>query len=156
MSRSPIAEAALRHAVAEELSCDESELPSRGFRFGSFGTMAMVGYPATEHSVTAAQEHDLDLSGHRSRPFGISLVNEAARVYCLSRNHRDFLVPYFQERPDALAFLHPKDKDIVDPYGRALKVYRKTAQRILDACAARAKELAGTGGDEDAEQASGD
>jgi len=143
LCRSPVAEAALRDEIARLLECDPDELVGRGYRFGSFGTMAMVGYPATEHSVTAAAELGLDLGRHRSRPFSIRLIEEAARVYCLSSNHRDFLLPYFQNRPDALQLLHPKNKDIADPYGRALKVYRKTAQRIVDICTERARELTG-------------
>ena len=99
--------------------------------------------------MTVAEEHGLDLTAHRSRPFGMRLVQEADVVYCLAKGHHEFLVPYFQERPDALRMLHPDDKEIHDPYGRSLRVYRKTGEQIAKAVAERAKELAGTAGDED-------
>ena len=141
LCRSPLAEASLCHSLATELGCEISELLEHGFRFGSFGTMAMVDRSASDNAVVSAAEHALDLSQHRSRPFSIDLLEEARTVYCLASGHREFLAPYFRDRPGDLAMLDPKGKDIRDPYGRSLKVYRKVAEQILKACDTRAKEL---------------
>jgi tRNA threonylcarbamoyl adenosine modification protein (Sua5/YciO/YrdC/YwlC family) len=143
LCRSPVAEAMLRHALADALGCAPDELAAHGFRIGSFGTMAMEGRPATDHSVTVAAEHDLDISGHRSRPFSLRGLAEADTVYCLARNHYDFLRPYFEARPEALQLLDPDDREIHDPYGRSLKTYRKTGEQIARAVEDRARELAG-------------
>jgi protein-tyrosine-phosphatase len=148
LCRSPLAEACLRREVAAILECDAHEVVRRGFRFGSFGTTALEGEPATEQAQTVATERGLDLSGHRSRPFRIGRVRHAAKVYCMTHGHQEFLRPYFQNRADDLDLLCPRGREIDDPYGRALKVYRRAAERIEEACARRAEELvAGVRGD---------
>jgi len=146
LCRSPVAEAALRAGLAERLACEVDDLVRFGYRLGSFGTMAMAGHPASEHSITTAAEHGLDLRAHRSRPFSIGLLKQAERVYVMSRNHRDFLVPYFDD-PDVVELLDPRGKEIRDPYGRALKVYRRAAEQILEAVETRADEILGLAGD---------
>lgn len=143
--RSPLGAAMLRDAVAAELGCRPRHVVRYGLRFGSFGIMAMAGRRATDHAQAVGRDHGVDLSGHRSRPFSVSLVEEASVVYCLAQGHMDFLEPYFQGgRADALQMLDPKGREIPDPYGRSLRVYRKTAERIAEAVEVRARELAGT------------
>jgi tRNA threonylcarbamoyl adenosine modification protein (Sua5/YciO/YrdC/YwlC family) len=152
--RSPLGEAMLRHATAKRLGCRAAQVALHGFRFGSFGTMAMPDHPATEHSVTVAAERGLDLRTHRSRTFSIALLEEAEQVYCMAKNHLEFLQPYFTgERSDALALLDPKGKQVHDPYGRSLKVYRKTAEQISKAVARRAEELVAPEEEEEQEEA---
>jgi tRNA threonylcarbamoyl adenosine modification protein (Sua5/YciO/YrdC/YwlC family) len=143
LCRSPMAEAMLRHACAEQLACREKAVVRHGHRFGSFGITALAGRPATDHSITVAEEYGLDLRRHRSRPFALRMVQEARRVYCLSRTHLNFLAPYFQDRPDDLDLLDPKGKEIHDPYGSSLKVYRKVGAQVLRAAEKRAAELVG-------------
>ena len=152
LCRSPVAEVMMRDRLAAELECETDDLARHGFRVESFGTMGLVDKPATDHSVTVAAEHGLDLGAHRSRPFSHGLINASDTIFCLARGHREFLIPYLQERPDALQMLHPKGKEIHDPYGRSLKVYRKTGEQIAKAVSERAKELAGTAEEEDEDE----
>jgi protein-tyrosine phosphatase len=105
--------------------------------------MAMVGYPASDNALVAALEIGLDIKAHRSRPFSIGLLERARRVYCLAKGHRDFLAPYLEGQPGTVELLEPNGKDIRDPYGRSLKVYRKVTSQIVKACQARAEELLG-------------
>jgi tRNA threonylcarbamoyl adenosine modification protein (Sua5/YciO/YrdC/YwlC family) len=144
LCRSPLAEALLRRGLAERLGCAPQELARFGHRLASFGTMAMVGRPATEHAITVGRELGVDLSAHRSRPFSLGLLEAADRVYCLARPHLDFLIPYYADRPDALDLLDPKGREIHDPYGRPVKIYRRVAKVIARAVEKRADELAGT------------
>ncbi|MHC4957854.1 MAG: L-threonylcarbamoyladenylate synthase [Planctomycetota bacterium] len=139
--RSPMAEAQLRHDLAERLRCQPSQLVGYGFRLGSFGTMALQGRPASDHAVAVMNDAGLDLTRHRSRPFSIELVQRADLVYAAARNHLDFLRPYFEGRQGALQLLDPKERDIPDPYGRPVRLYRKVAEQVVRACAARAEEL---------------
>ncbi len=146
LCRSPLAEAMLKRLLAKRLGCRIADLPRFGHRFASFGTMAMVGKPATEESVTIGREHGVDLGEHRSRIFSPKLLASASRVWCLARNHVEFLRPYFAERPDVLALLDAKEREIPDPYGRSLKVYRRVADQIARAVEKRVDELADEGG----------
>lgn len=141
LCRSPLAEAALRRATAERLECGVEEVVTRGFRFGSFGTMALENMPATENAIQSAADIGLDISAHRSRPFSIGLLEEASRIYCLAQGHREFLLPYFKGRSADLELLDPNKKDIRDPYRRSPRFYRKVAEQIVKACAERAGEL---------------
>jgi tRNA threonylcarbamoyl adenosine modification protein (Sua5/YciO/YrdC/YwlC family) len=146
LCRSPLAEAMLKRSLAERLGCKPLDLPRFGHRFLSFGTMAMVGKPATEESVAIGLEHGVDLGGHRSRIFSPKLLASATRVWCLANNHVDFLRPYFAKRPEALQLLDHKDREIPDPYGRSLKIYRRVAEQIARAVEKRVDELAEEGG----------
>lgn len=141
LCRSPLAEAMLRKEAADLLQCDEEDVLRHGYRFGSFGISALPGLPATEESRVVGREHGVDLEAHRSRGFAISLVRRARRVFCLARPHQDFLRPYFADRPDDLLPLSPEGREIEDPYGRSIKVYRKAAEAIRKACRARLEEL---------------
>jgi protein-tyrosine phosphatase len=141
LCRSPIAEAFLRRELAGLLSCDEAQLPRYGFRIRSFGTTALDGRAATENAIQVAEEHELDIRRHRSRRFRIRPLKQALRVYCLAECHRAFLLPYFTGAEDRLELLDPDGKEIPDPYGRSLRFYRKTAERIAAACERRAGEL---------------
>ncbi|MGH7163090.1 MAG: Sua5/YciO/YrdC/YwlC family protein, partial [Planctomycetota bacterium] len=141
LCRSPLAEALLRRETARLLGCDDDEVVRHGFRFASFGIMAMAGHPATDHSVVAGRDLGVDLSGHRSRPFSIGLVREARRIFTMARGHRDFLEPYFCYRRDELQPLRPDGKDIHDPYGRPFDTYRRVARLIERACRQRAEGL---------------
>jgi protein-tyrosine-phosphatase len=141
LCRSPLAEAILGEEVARRLDCDPDAVVGHGFRFASFGITAPEGEPPTDHAVRVAGELGLDIGKHRSRPFRIARVDEAARVYGMTRAHLDFLSPYFIRRPDDLCLLAPKGREIPDPYGRSLKVYRRTAELIREACEQRAEEL---------------
>lgn len=141
LCRSPAAEAMLRAMVADRLGCAPTELAHHGFRFGSFGVIAIEGLPANDAAAAAARERGFDLARHRSRPFSIRLVESAHVVYWLDRSHRDFLVPYFAERPSDLQPLDPKGKEIADPMGRSLRFHRRIAARVEAACRARAEEL---------------
>jgi tRNA threonylcarbamoyl adenosine modification protein (Sua5/YciO/YrdC/YwlC family) len=141
LCRSPLAEALFRKTIAERLGCTVADLPLFGFRFGSFGTMAMVDKPATEESAVVGREHGVDLSAHRSRVFSPRLLASARRVYCLARHHVDFLVPYFAKRPSDLELLDPRGREIHDPYGRSLKVYRRVGEQIARAVEKRVDEI---------------
>jgi protein-tyrosine phosphatase len=142
LCRSPLAEALLRKLVAERLGCAPTDVARFGHRFLSFGTMAMVNRPATAEAIEVGREHGVELSGHRSRIFSPRLLASARRVYGLARNHIDFLLPYFSDRPHALDLLDPKGREIHDPYGRSLKVYKRVGVQIARAVARRADELA--------------
>jgi L-threonylcarbamoyladenylate synthase len=141
LCRSPFAEALFRKVLAERLACAPADLPRFGHRFASFGTMAMVNKPATEEAVEVGREHGVDLTEHRSRIFSPRLLASARRVYCLASNHLDFLRPYFADRPHALELLDHKGREIHDPYGRPLKIYRRVGQQIARAVEKRADEL---------------
>jgi L-threonylcarbamoyladenylate synthase len=141
LCRSPMAEGFFRMEAAALLGCDPEDVVWRGHRFGSFGVMAVPGLPPTPEAVKAAAELGADIAAIRSRRFALALVHEARRVFGASRSHVEFLQPYFHERPKDLDLLRPDGKDIDDPIGRGLRVYRRVARELRDACRRRVEEI---------------
>lgn len=141
LCRSPMAEGFFRLEAAALLGCEPEDVVWRGHRFGSFGVMAVPGLPPTPEAVKAAKELGADISGVRSRPFAVALVQEARRVYGAARSHVEYLEPYFHERPKDLDLLRPDGKDVGDPIGLGLPVYRRAARELREACRRRVEEI---------------
>lgn len=78
--RSPIAEGLLRAGFA-------SRLGSRAPAVSSVGTMGWSGSGADPHSVEAAAERGVDISGHRARELTNDHVASATLILAMSREH---------------------------------------------------------------------
>ncbi len=140
--RSPMAEglarAALRRALLKQSGSEASangplDETSFGFQVASAGVYAGVGSPPSEHAVTALKDRGLDLSGHGSRPAIDREVAEADRVYCLTRSHQAALLSMLPpSAANAVELLDPEGRDVPDPFGGPLDVYRDTAD-VLEA-----------------------
>ena len=139
--RSPLGEALLRHEASRLLRCESDDVVGHGFRFASCGTMGLPGEPASEHSVMTGAELGVDITQHRSRPLSVPLLREAKVVYALARNHVNLLQPHFKEDPEKLQLLSPDGEDIQDPIGCSLRIYRRVARQINEACRARMEEI---------------
>lgn len=125
--RSPMAEAIMRHRVAE-----------RGWAHvavGSAGIAAAHGVPAAEYAVQIAREAGLDLEAHASRFLTSDLVAWADLVLVMSPAHRHAvgmlggdskvaLVTDFEEGAERGGRL------VDDPFGADLAAYRRTFRRL--------------------------
>jgi protein-tyrosine phosphatase len=128
--RSPLAAAMARRRAADQLGIAEDDLLPRGVRIASAGTMVNVAVPASEGAVAAAAEVGLDLSGHRSRPVDAELVGGVVSVYALARSHLDTLLRNHPRLGAMAELLDPDDRDILDPFGGELALYRETRDAI--------------------------
>lgn len=132
--RSPMAEglarAALRRALLDGSDPGSKGLDetSFGFSVASAGVYAGVGAPPSGHAVTALKDRGLDLSAHGSRPAIDREVAQTDRVYCLTRSHQAALLAMLPpSAADAVELLDPAGRDVPDPFGGPLEVYRETA-----------------------------
>ncbi len=139
--RSPLADALLAKETAALLGCEPSDLEARGYRFLSAGIIAVDGITVTPEADTAGQEVGVDLRDHRSRRVSAGVLAETTCAYGMDRGHIEFLTSSFRERPDDLQLLDPDGGDIRDPYGKSLRMYRRVAKKIQQACARRAAEI---------------
>ena len=139
--RSPMADALLARETAALLGCEPTDLEARGYRFISAGIIAVDGITITPEAETAGSELGVDLRGHRSRRVSAEILAETTRAYGMDGGHIDFLTSYFRERPDDLELLDPDGADIRDPYGKSLRMYRRVAKKIEQACTRRATEI---------------
>ncbi|MEE2940678.1 MAG: Sua5/YciO/YrdC/YwlC family protein [Planctomycetota bacterium] len=129
--RSPMAEALARRAIREAIG--EATEARFGFEVRSAGVYAGPGSPASENSVAAMADRGIDLTQHSSRPAIDQEVQEFDRVYCLTNGHRDALLSVLP--PDAASkveLIDPDGRDVPDPFGGPLEIYRATADVIED------------------------
>jgi protein-tyrosine phosphatase len=139
--RSPMAEAMARKMIADRLGVKEADLEARGVRVVSAGTAAGHGGAATEEAEQAVRAYGADLSSHSSRPVSVALVEEADRVYVMSERHREVLVEWMPEHAAKIQLLDPSGREVEDPVGSPLEVYRDVAKQLNESLKVRLKEL---------------
>ncbi len=139
--RSPMAERLMRRTIARKLGVADGDVEARGFRIVSAGTGAVGGMAASDEAVDAMKEMGIDLSDHRSTPLSRERIEEADRVYVMSRSH---LRTVQEQAPDCaphIQLLDPDGGDVSDPFGSALSNYRDSLRRIGGLVEKRAGEL---------------
>ncbi len=138
--RSPLAEAIARDLAARRLGTGRDDVLAHGLAFASAGTSTLDGMPASENSVLAAHELGLDLGAHASKALDRDLVARADRIYCLGQSHRRAILAECPEAADKVQLLRPDGRDVGDPYGGELHVYRRARDEIRAAIGARLPE----------------
>jgi protein-tyrosine phosphatase len=112
--RSPMAEALLRRAL----------IGQDGVTVASAGLGALVGYPASEHSVELMTNAGEDISGHRARQIHPDMVSAADLVLVMEAGHKRAID---DADPTARGKVHRlgewQDKDIADPYRQPKQAY---------------------------------
>lgn len=140
--RSPMAAALFRRLLADRLKAKPEDLESRGYRILSAGTAAGQGGAATEEAERAVRDYGADLSRHSSRPVSPGMVEDADRVFVMTGRHRRVLVEWMPEHEGKIQLLDPGGKDVEDPVGGSLEVYRGSARKIHGFLQDRLKEIA--------------
>jgi protein-tyrosine-phosphatase len=103
----------------------------------STGISAVDGDKASDNSVIACEEVGLDLSDHRSSVLTRTTLQNASAVFCMTESHRVLINMYFDLPEGAPIFLMREfvdgnDKELPDPYGQSLEVYRECRDRMED------------------------
>ncbi|MDY0059714.1 MAG: low molecular weight phosphotyrosine protein phosphatase [Myxococcota bacterium] len=100
------------------------------------------GLPVCTLPQDFAHSLGLDLGAHRSSPLTAEKILEADLVLCLEERHRravTALVPDAADRTLLLSHYLPPpsgDTDILDPHGSGRSSFRRTGERIVEACQA--------------------
>ena len=129
--RSPMAE----KLFEEGLSKSDSKQNIKVF---SAGISAMDGDKASENSIIACEEIGLDLSEHRSAALTRATVENASAIFCMTESHRALLNMYFEVPENTSIFLmrefiEGSSKELPDPYGQDIEVYRQCRDRMKEA-----------------------
>ena len=74
----------------------------------------------------------------------LAILGTADRVWCMDKEHRSELEPYFQERPNDLELFDPEGQGVDDPYRRSMRQYRRIAKRIEAIARKRIEQLTGS------------
>jgi protein-tyrosine-phosphatase len=116
----------------------------------SAGTAAVSGDPASEQAREVAQELGFNLDAHRAKPVSPGLLEWADVVLTMTEMHRVTLQVRFPEQAHKVCSLGAwANKDISDPYGQDVSVYRKTAAEIESALVKWWQEAGSMGKPED-------
>ena len=119
--RSPMAEALLRRELRGQ----------DGFTVESAGLGALVGHPASEHSVALMAELGLDISAHRARQIHPDMVAASDLVLVMEAGHRRAID---DADPTARGKVHRlgewQDIDIDDPYRQDRTAYEDALRDI--------------------------
>ena len=127
--RSPMAEALLRHHLPQ----------GTPWRVASAGTSAFDGDAPSDETIAALAEEEIALPAHRSQRLTKELVQDAQVIVALTRSHRDDILEQFpaaSQKVFLLKSFDPQsgdDRDVPDPIGGALPVYRRCRDSIAAA-----------------------
>lgn len=119
--RSPMAEALLRAELADR------GLSEVQVQVESAGLMAASSVPASDEAIEVMEEVDLDISEHRSRQVTKEMVDEADRIYVMTRSHKDAVCGTFPQDADKVEVL---GGGISDPFGLPISFYRECRNQI--------------------------
>jgi protein-tyrosine-phosphatase len=128
--RSPMAE----RIFAQELAKSDHD---QKIQTHSAGLSAMDGDKASQNSIDACHELGLDITDHRSAGLTRTTLEEASVIFCMTESHRALINMYFelpQGYPIFLMreFLETGPKELPDPYGQDIEVYRECRDRMLE------------------------
>lgn len=142
--RSPMAEALMRKALAEELGLSPDEMDERGVVVLSAGLAAAPGSPPSPESVTLMNEQGLAIDDHRSQPLTDQLLGQADLVLAMTRNHLRAIEQSSPAGTTQAQLVMPDGQDVADPIGGPLDVYRSCAAEISEGVTYHAKRIAET------------
>lgn len=136
-----MAAAIFRRLLAEAKGVPEEALASRGWRVLSAGTAAGYGAAASEEAELSGKDYGADLSGHVSRPVSLAMIEDADRVFVMTRRHQQVLEEWMPEHRGKIELLDPGGAEVPDPMGASAAVYRSCARQIYAALENRVKEI---------------
>jgi len=103
----------------------------------SAGTAALDGMRASDRAIEVMKEMGIDLSSHRSKKINEQIVDESSLILTMTRMHKMQVLneyPRSQGKVYTLKeFADAKEglsKDIGDPFGQSVEVYRNCANEI--------------------------
>ena len=85
-------------------------------------------------------ENGIDPSSFRSSAATLKAITEADAVYTMSSSHRNALITALPEFAGKISLLMG-DRDVSDPYGQSVDVYRKTFEMMRPKLIEIAEEL---------------
>jgi len=112
-----------------------AERPDARFRVSSAGTWALDGQPASSHALAVMSERHIDISDHIAHTISAEDVAEADLILTMSQEHTDMIRqtwPQYIWKVYRLAEMTGKKKNVHDPYGESVEVYRDCANTISE------------------------
>jgi len=105
------------------------------FTIASAGLHAMEGLPANPNTVAVLKKRGIDLSSFQSQSVTLDLIQEAAAVFAMTREHRRELLRLYPEAQEKFFLLNASGHqgDILDPIGASMETYQHCSEIIESA-----------------------
>lgn len=136
--RSPMAEGFLRKDLT----------PQDGYEILSVGTsVAIGGFHPTPEAVEVMREEGVDISAYISKPFSEVLAKAADIILVMADIHKEFILDSLPELKDKLYLFKEfaggaySDREITDPVGQPIMVYRRVKEEIKKASSEIARRI---------------
>lgn len=127
-----ICRSAMAHALMEK-KVAEKELDIKVF---SSGLYAEDGDYATYNAIEAMEEYGVDLKKHKATNTKNTNIQEMDLILSATMGHKVMLLQMYPELKEKIytmkEYIGEQEKDIKDPWGYNLEIYRKCAQEIYD------------------------
>jgi protein-tyrosine-phosphatase len=129
--RSPFAQALFTKVVAQK--------GLKGVTADSAGLLALPGNPATYLAQQLADEHGVDLAGHKAKSVSKELVARSDLILVMEKSHEDALLNAFPGTAGKVLLLRrfarfgSRRRGVADPYGLDYDAYRFCFLDIQDA-----------------------
>jgi len=116
--------------VPKPACAGREELEKSGYKIISGGTAAVYGMPASDKAAEVLKEYGGDISGHRSQPVTLTMIEEADQIYVMTQGHLTTLKEWIPSAASKISLLSPSGEDIADPIGKDIEAYRQSALKI--------------------------
>lgn len=130
--RSPMAEMLFLHAI------DAEHEPLRSLKTISAGISAFDGDFPSPNSVKVLKDCGLDLNGHRTRSLTQQIIDQSLVIFCMTNIHRKIILNEFDVKDCPIYLMREfmassQNKDIPDPFGQNLEVYKACRDNLVEA-----------------------
>ncbi|MDD2376588.1 MAG: low molecular weight protein arginine phosphatase [Clostridia bacterium] len=108
------------------------------YMISSCGTNAIQGQCATDNAIEVMKKYDIDLTRHRATSLEYSNILDYDLILVLTDNHKRQILQVYPSLNDNIFTLKEyvnnkeKYKDIDDPWGLDINVYKATAKNIVE------------------------
>lgn len=126
-----------RSSMAEALARKwlEKKAPDRtDVIFTSAGLAAFPGSPASSQAVEVMRESGIELKDHKATLFSSETVEKNDLILTVTKRHKQQILQSYPEAAGKVYTLAEMsgedDKDILDPFGHTVDVYRNCALEI--------------------------
>ena len=132
--RSPMAEAIARQMIG---STGRTDVPTF---VSSAGAATRDGLAISAEARQVLRDMGIDAGAHRSHELTPEMIDLSDIIFAMTREHAELVLEMAPSAKAKVKTLDSTGKDIPDPIGRPVQVYRETAARIKECVAKRFEE----------------
>lgn len=113
----------------------------------SAGINALEGVEASLNAVKVLQEKGIDISVHKAVRLTKDMIASADHVLTMTKSQKEYLSsnhPEFSEKIKCLGHMSSPEKEVSDPWGGSITLYRRCAAEIAQQLETIAFKLNGT------------